>query len=184
MSRPPLDVHALLPEVELIEDNDLRERVVAVWEQLWTESQFESPDQVPISLEVPYPHMPHNRSVVNMALAVADVLERFHGVEVDRDVLVAAGLLQDSSKLVEMAPGPDGVVETEIGTLFPHAFWASHAALTHGLPPTVCEIVLNHTPQSARYPRTLEGKILWYVDQLDVIAVFGDRWQKRIYSTR
>jgi hypothetical protein len=185
VSRLPLDVRALLPEVDLIADEDLRARVIEVWESLWEESAFVRPEDVPISPEVPYPHVPHNRAVVGMAISIADILERFHGVSVDRDVLVAAGLLQDVSKLVEMAPGDDGgVVETEIGALFPHAFWASHTALEHGLPAAVAEIVLNHTPQSAQFPRTLEGKILWYADQIDVIAVFRDRWEKRVSIIR
>jgi hypothetical protein len=117
-----------------------------------------------------------------MALAIADAFERFHGVLVDRDLLIAAGLLQDVSKLVEMKPGDEGeALNTEIGSLFPHAFWGSHVAIQHGLPLSICEIILDHTPQAARFPRTLEGKILYYADQLDILAVFGDRWRKELF---
>jgi hypothetical protein len=184
VKRPELDLAELLPEIDLIEDAELREKVIAVWEELWQASSFEALADVPIGPKIPYSHLPHNRAVITMALAMADAIERFHRISVDRDAMLAAALLQDVSKLVEMAPDAGGVVQTEIGKSFQHGFWASHLALTHGLPLEVCEIVLNHTPDSPQLPRTLEGKILWYADQLDVIAVFGDRWVKHLFLTR
>ena len=184
MSRPPLVLAETLPEIELIGDEALRQRVAAVWQDIWAASRFDGVGDVPIGPDIPHAHLPHNRAVVAMALQVADTLERFHGIEVDRDVLVAAGLLQDVSKLVEMAPADDDVEQTDLGRGFQHAFWAAHKAFEHGLPMEVCEIVLNHTPQSPRFPASLEGKILWYVDQLDLIAVTGERWAKRLYLTR
>lgn len=184
MSRAELAVDELLPELELIENVELRDKVRAIWQELWRESKFDAIEDVPISPKVPKPHLPHNRCVVMMAVAMADAIERFHGITVDRDVLVAAALLQDVSKLVEMQPGENGAEHTDIGRSFQHAFWASHTALTHGVPLEVCEIVLNHTPDAPRFPASLEGKILWYADQLDVIAVFGDRWVKHLFNTR
>jgi hypothetical protein len=184
MSRAKLDVKEAFPEIDLIESDDLREKVIAVWEDVWEQSKFERLEDLPIGPKIPYPHLPHNRAVVTMAVAMADALDRFHSVKVDRDVLVAAALLQDASKLVELTPIEGGVERTEIGRSFQHAFWACHKALEHGVPLEICEIVLNHTPDSAQLPRTLEGKILWYADQLDVIAVFGDRWVKHLFITR
>jgi hypothetical protein len=184
VSRPALDLGELLPEIELIQDQDLRDRVSAVWQDLWSESAFEELADVPIGPDIPISHLPHNRCVVAMAISIADSLERFHGLEIDRDVLIAAGLIQDASKLVEMTPADGSVEQTELGLGFQHAFWATHKAFEHGLPPAVCEIVMNHTPQSPRFPRSLEGKILWYADQLDLIAVSGERWAKRLYLTR
>jgi hypothetical protein len=184
MSRPKLDVAEALPEIGLIESDELRQKVIAVWEDVWEQSTFERLDDLPIGPKIPYPHLPHNRCVVTMAVAIAAAFERFHDVKVDRDLLVAAALLQDVSKLVELSPIEGGVEQTEIGRSFQHALWACHKALEHGVPLDICEIVLNHTPDSPQLPRTLEGKILWYADQLDVIAVFGDRWMKHLFITR
>jgi HD domain-containing protein len=184
MTRPHLDVEAVFPEVELIQSEDLRQKVVAVWQEAWAQSSFERIEDLPIGPKIPHSHVPHNRAVVTMAVAMADAIERFHGVEVDRDALVAAALLQDASKLVEMRPAEGGVEQTEIGRSFQHAFWACHKALEHGVPLPICEIVLNHTPDAPQLPHTLEGKILWYADQLDVIAVFSDRWVKHLFLTR
>jgi hypothetical protein len=168
----------------LISDEPLRAGVEAVWQELWQASPFEKIEDVPSSTEIPYPHVPHNRAVVALALAAADVFERFHRVVVNRDLLIAAALLQDVSKLVEYQPEPGGAGLTAIGRGYPHAFWAAHVALQHGLPDAVCQVILAHTPNSPKFPESLEGKILYYVDQLDVLAIYGDRWRKEIFITK
>ena len=182
--KPALDLRSLLPELELIGEPGLRAKVEGVWQELWQASDLESIDQLSTSPEIPYPHLPHNRSVVAMAIAVADAFERFHGVKVDRDVLVAAALLQDVSKLVEYTVRDGKVAYSEIGRRYPHSFWAAHVALKHGVPDEICHIILTHTPQSAQFPSSLEGKILYYVDQLDVLAIHGDRWRKLLMITK
>src|ERR1700674_3202544 len=144
----PLDFPSLFPEVELIRDPDLRSGVEAVWQELWQASELESVHDLVASPEFPYPHIPHNRAVVQMALAVASTFERFHSVTVDRDLLVAAALLQDASKLVEFIRDGDTVTSSELGRQYPHAFWAAHVALKHGLPDDVCHIIIHHTPQA------------------------------------
>ena len=179
-----LNLAAHLPEVDLITDPKVRAGVIAVWEHFWQESRWDDLAVMPVYPDVPKPHLPHNRAVVALALAAADVFERFHGVVVDRDTLVAAALLQDASKLVETQPIPGGSELTDIGRAYPHAFWAAHQALLEGLPEAVCRIVLTHTPYSTRFPDSLEGKILYWVDQLDVIAVHGDRWRKELFITK
>ena len=45
-------------------------------------------------------------------------------------------------------------------------------------------IVLTHSPQAPKFPSTLEGKILYYVDQLDVLAIYKDRWRKELFITK
>jgi hypothetical protein len=42
----------------------------------------------------------------------------------------------------------------------------------------------SHTPQAPKFPDTLEGKILYYLDHLDVIAIFKDRWRKELFITK
>jgi len=182
--KEPLDFEALFPEVRSIQDADLRAKVEAVWQELWQKSDFDSIDSLATSPEIHYLHIPHNRAVVDMALAVASAFERFHGVRVDHDVLVAAALLQDASKLVEYTVKDGEVILSELGRTYPHAFWAAHTALAHGVPDEICHIILTHTPQSASFPTSLEGKILYYVDQIDVLAIHGDRWRKQLMITK
>jgi hypothetical protein len=187
VAKKPLDVRAALPEVDLIGDRELRDKVIAVWQELWADSEWDDLEKVPTSHNIPYPHLPHNRSVVAMALAVADSFERFHGLKVDRDLLVAAGLLQDVSKLVETRPKRDGSGQsepTEIGKSYPHAFFGAHVAIKHGVPAAVCHIIVTHSPTAVKFPNSLEGKILYYVDQIDVLGIYKDRWRKDLFITK
>jgi hypothetical protein len=178
-ARPALDVDALLPEIALIADASLRDKVRAVWQVLWARSEFRDFHAIPTSGEIPYPNLPHMRCVVALALGIAEKFEKFHGVKVDRDVLVAACLLQDASKVVEYRPKEGGGIEkTPIGKAVPHAFEAARVALEHDLPLDVVHIIATHSPQAPRFPSSLEGKIIYYADQLDVIAIHGDHWVK------
>ena len=182
--KPPLDFHALFPEIASIQDEKLAASVEAVWQELWQMSDWTSIESLPVSPEIRRPHIPHNRAVVEMAVAVADAIERFHQVKVDREVLVAAGLLQDASKLVEYAPSGDEVALSDLGRQYPHGFLAAHVARKHGVPDAICHIILTHTPQAASFPTSLEGKILYYLDQIDILAIHGDRWRKQLMITK
>lgn len=183
-AKPPLDFAALFPEAGSLQSAHLRRGVEAVWQRLWQTSDFTDISAVPTSPDIPYPHVVHNRAVVAMALAVSAAFESYHGLHVDRDLLVTAALLQDASKLVEYRPAPSGAVFSDLGRDLPHGFMAAHLAMEEGLPDAVCEIIMSHSPTATRFPHSLEGKILYYVDQLDVIAVHRDRWRKEIHITK
>lgn len=174
-----LDLDAHFPEIALIGDATLRGQVRAVWAELWSRSAFDDLAAVPTSGEIAYPSVPHTRSVTALALAMADVLARFHGSAIDRDVLVAACLLQDASKVVEYEPAPGGGVrKTALGQAMPHAFEAARVAAAHGVPLSVLHIIATHSPSAAKLPQTLEGRIVYLADELDVTAIRGDQFVK------
>jgi len=180
-AREALDVAAIFPQISQIADADLRAKVEAVWQELWSASEWRSFDDLPTSGEIAYPAKPHSQCVLTMALSIADAFEAHHGLRVDRDLLIAAAILQDASKVVEYRPDAAGKpVHTEIGTTFLHGFWCAHVALQHGIPLSVCHIMVTHSPGAAKFPESIEGKILYYVDQLDVIAIHKDRWKKHL----
>src|SRR5688572_9605190 len=130
MLKQKLDVEAIFPEIREIQDEDLRQKVVTVWQRLWEQGRWDRIEDLPVSSTIPYPHVPHNRAVAQLVLAMAKIFREIHGIEVDTHVLLAAALLQDASKLVEYAPGPDGkVIKTETGQKLGHAAYAAHVAL-------------------------------------------------------
>ena len=183
--KKPIDVHAIFPQLQQIEDVQLRATVVEIWEELWAQSKWENLGDVPTSGEIPYPNLPHVQCVVDMALTVADAFERHHRIRVNRDFLIAASILQDASKVVEYAPGENGkAVQTDIGRNYPHGFWCAHLGAKKGLPPEIGHVMLTHSSGAATFPATLEGKILYYVDQLDVIAIHKDRWKKNLFISK
>lgn len=180
-----IDLGEIFPQIQEIKNLKLREQVEAVWQELWKASQWRDFDDMPTSKEIPYPAKPHSQCVLTMSLAMADALTKHHGLKIDRDVLIAAAILQDASKVVEYNPGLNGkALHTKIGDQFPHAFWCAHVALNHGVPLEVCHIIMTHSPSAAKFPQSLEGKILYYADQMDVIAIFGDKWVKHLMVER
>ncbi|MFM0203404.1 hypothetical protein PQR53_26425 [Paraburkholderia fungorum] len=183
--KEPIDVVAMFPQVADIGDATLRKAVISTWETLWEMSPWKRIAEVPTSTEIPYPTLPHNQCVLDMAISVADLFERHHGIKVNRDYLIAAAVLQDASKVVEFEPAADGkVVATDLGKHYPHAFWAAHLALRNGIPDEIVHVLLTHSPQAPKFPSSLEGKILYYVDQMDVIAIYKDRWHKELFITK
>ena len=173
-----LDVLSTFPEIDGIVDPELKRKVVRVWERFWEESAWERIEDMPTSLDIPAPHVPHNRAVVAIALAIADAFERFHDMPVDRDRLLAGGFLQDASKLVETMPAEDGIAQTDRGRLFPHAYLGAQVAMEEGVDDIICDIILNHTPQSAHFPKSVEGRILFFADQVDLLGVNAGKWKK------
>lgn len=180
-ARKPLDVVGLYPEVQAIRDEKLRTAVIEIWQELWAMSGWNDPADLPTSGDIPYPNLPHTQCVVAMALSVADAFAKYHKIEVNRDYLIAAAVLQDASKVVEYEPGPDGKARrTEIGRNYGHGFWCAHLAVQKGVPHEISHVMLTHSSSAAKFPDTLEGKILYYVDQLDVIGIHKDRWKKHL----
>lgn len=183
-ARHPVDFLHYYPWISDIHNENLRQAVQDVLNDLWQQSTFSDIEKIPTSGKIDYPNMPHTQCVVELALAIADAFERHHGIHVNRDVLIAASVLQDASKMVEYEPVADGVRHTTIGKSYTHAFWCAHVALNRGVPADVVHIILTHSPQAPRFPESLEGKILYYADQLDVIAIHGDRWQKQLVISK
>jgi len=44
--------------------------------------------------------------------------------------------------------------------------------------------MLTHSSSAAKFPDSLEGKILYHVDQIDVIGCHKDRWKKLIHIAK
>ena len=174
-------IEDVFPQIAMIEDERIARAARAMWADIWARSNWDDFEKMPTSPEIAYPARPHAQCVVAMAITLADTLTSHHGVKIDRDRLIAAAILQDVSKLIEYEPDGDGGARlSETGKLHQHAFLAAHLALSHGMPDEIVDAIANHTPQSARFPLTLEGKILYYVDQIDIIAIHGDRWRKEV----
>lgn len=176
----PAELRHHFPEIDLIADPALRRGVEEIWAELWRQSEYARLEDVPVSLTVPYSQLKHTQAVVRMSLAVADITRAVHGTVVDRDVLVAAALLMDASKLVEYRPGSDGNERTIIGSRLPHGTSTASLALARGLPVDVVHVVLAHSPNGGKSPATVEAHILDWLDQLDLNAFGADLWSRQV----
>jgi len=99
----------LLPEIDEIKDEKLRQKVIDVWEEAmefrgWTPEVLKSIPFTLLAENVKVTFIDHVRAVCKICIAVDKVLEEVHGSKrtpVNRDYLIAGALLADVGKLLE-----------------------------------------------------------------------------------
>lgn len=181
MSNKTLNIPEIFPKINDIKNEHYKQLTIDVWEDAWQKSKWKDIHSLPVSPDINYSQVTHTNAVIEMALSISEIFKNFHNVNVDNDILLSAILLRDVSKLLESEPADNGeTVTSDLGQLYPHAFLGAQIAVQHGVPDQINEIILNHTPQSAVFSKSIEGKIVYYVDQIDVIAIYRDRWEKNI----
>lgn len=130
-------------------------------------------EDVPSLLELPkseFNNLIHIRSIASLAYSSASVISKFQKVKVNTDHVVAAALIADMSKMLEWRSVGRVPETTKMGKMLPHAFYAAMVALDAGLPIEIVHLILTHSRQSQLAPKTLEGIILYYADQVDTEA--------------
>ncbi len=165
------EVHALWPELDWIEDDQLREATARTWELALERSPLTSADldTIPFTLLVPdlkVSFMAHKRCVVHVARDAARKMNEFFGEElvVDMDVTVAGAILADVGKLLEYDI-QDGVsCQSEMGRYVRHPFSGVGLAMEAGVPPRVCHIIAAHAGEGDAVKRTPEACVVHHAD--------------------
>lgn len=162
----------LWPEIEWIEDLQLREQVTQTWIKALERSPLQPQDlnQIPFTLLVPncpVTFMEHKRCVVHIARASAIAMREFMGrsLPVDLDAVIAGAILADVGKLLEYEIGPDGKSrQSERGEALRHPFTGVALALECGVPDAVCHIIASHAAEGDLVKRTTEAFIVHHAD--------------------
>ncbi len=166
----------LLPEIEEIHDKELKEKVIACWEEAidyrdWTNDELRSIPFTLLAENVKIHFIEHVRTCCKMAIAVDRVLENAYGerrTPVNRDYLIAGSLLADVGKLFEYDKKSDGAIfKSEYGKNLRHPFSGVGLAFKHGLPPEVMHIIAVHSKEGAGEKRSPEAIIFHHVDFID-----------------
>ncbi len=159
------EVLELWPELEWIENTELREKTALVWERALEKSVLTPGDlnRIPFTLlcgpDLKVSFMAHKRSVVHIALESGKKMNEFYGDElpVDMDVLISGAILADVGKLLEYVldengKAVQGPMASTCDTPFQGSPWPK-AAIFHlkcailSLPMLVKEIWLNGVPK-------------------------------------
>jgi hypothetical protein len=163
-----------IPEIELIGDADMRRKVTLVFASFLKESTYRRISEAPAFPGLTkYDLARHTRQVVQHCVVMADTMRDLWGIDCDRDILLAAAVLHDSSKLVEYEGGEGK--KSEVGKTFLHAQLAGVRCRDVGLPNEVAYIVTMHpfTPPHVHVtPRNVEFVILTYADLGSADPVF------------
>ena len=168
-------VRKSLPEVDLIADPDLRDRVVSAWAMSLAETEFQSIEEMRPSGNPNTPPLKqgtqadHLRGVACLAVAMAEAIESVLGdVGVNRDILVAAALCHDIGKPFEFSPANQKRWKAnprESGyPAMRHPVYGAHIAISAGLPEAVCHAAGAHSGEGELVVRSLENTIVHHAD--------------------
>ncbi|PLX13648.1 MAG: phosphohydrolase [Marinilabiliales bacterium] len=177
------EVYNLWPELNWIEDNDLRLTTQKTWE-LALERSVLSPDdlnKIPFTLlvgpDLKVTFMDHKRSVVHIARDAGNKInEMYHGeLPVNMDVLIAGAILADVGKLLEYVLDDDGnAIQGTYGKYLRHPFSGVSLAEEAGVPAEVCHIIATHAGEGNMVKRTTEAYIVHHADFMTFLP-FKDR---------
>jgi putative nucleotidyltransferase with HDIG domain len=161
----------LWPELEWIQDDELREATAHTWEVALAESDLNAADleRIPFTLLVPdldVSFMAHKRCVVHVARAAAEKMREFFGDELplDLDTVVAGAILADVGKLLEYTMKGGKAVQSETGRYLRHPFTGVSLAQSCGVPPKVCHVIAAHADEGNLVKRTVEAYIVHHAD--------------------
>ncbi|MBS3766803.1 MAG: HD domain-containing protein [Candidatus Cloacimonetes bacterium] len=164
-------VKELWPELEWIENEELRGKVRKTWELAFSKSDLTPKDlhNIPFTLLVEdckVSFMDHKRAVVHIAFESAKKMKKFLGTElaIDLDVVVAGAILMDVGKLMEYEKDGDSIKFSKTGELLRHAFTGVSLAQQCDIPDEVCHLIAVHSKEGDCFRRTTEGYIIHHAD--------------------
>jgi putative nucleotidyltransferase with HDIG domain len=165
-------VKSLWPEIDWIQDPQLREQVTETWTRALERSPLKPDDlnHIPFTLLVPHcpiTFMEHKRCVVHIARDSARAMEAFMGraLPVSADTVIAGAILADVGKLLEYELGPDGTSrQSKRGEALRHPFTGVALALECGVPDAVCHIIAAHAAEGDLVKRSTEAFIVHHAD--------------------
>jgi putative nucleotidyltransferase with HDIG domain len=168
-------VEATFPELDAIDDPELRAGVVAAWRDAATDAGVTDLDAVPwlppverdLGIVGEERLVDHVRDVTACARALAATLADRRGADVDRDLLVAGALVHDVSKLAEF----DGHESTPVFDLLGHPYYGVHLVARAGLPVELAHVVLSHTHRTTVEPAFLEAALVRRADEVAATAI-------------
>jgi len=175
------EVLKLWPELDWIQDPDLREKTAKTWETALERSVLTPGDlnQIPFTLLVPnlkVSFMSHKRAVVHIARDAGLKCNEFFGADlpVDMDVLIAGAILADVGKLLEYEMKDGIAVQGKYGAYLRHPFSGVALAEECKVPAAVCHIIAAHAHEGDLVKRTTEAYIVHHADFMTFLP-FKDR---------
>ena len=167
------EVKRIWPELEWIQDQDLRRKTTDCWVRA-----FEYSPLTPADLEkIPFTLLgaqlsgelygsQEGRSCTWLVM-LRSTCEKFFGeaLPVDMDVLIAGAILADVGKLLEYeSDGEGGSTQSPRGKYLRHPFTGVSVAMECGLPDAVSHIIATHAGEGNMVARTTEAWLVHHAD--------------------
>jgi putative nucleotidyltransferase with HDIG domain len=157
-------IEKIFPEINEIGDKQLRHGVVKAWLLAMKRGGWRKIDDVPFTLltKTKRTLIQHTRTVTKMAMAVASARQ-----DLNRDILIAAGLLHDVGKLLEYSRKRKAIVKSKFGRLVRHPVSGYGLVLEVGLPLDVAHIIAAHSKEGEGVARSREAVVIHHCDFID-----------------
>lgn len=163
------EILSLWPEIGLIKDSSLREKVASCWAYALEESSLSIEDLklMPFSLNASssgVSFIRHKRACVHISIAMARTMADRLGMNINFDYLIAGAILIDVGKLQEYCIKDGAAARSLEGMLLRHTFSGTAIAARFGLPPEVQHIIATHSYEGDSVNRTTESIIVHHAD--------------------
>ena len=164
-------VKRLWPEIDWIQDEQLREMTLRTWVKAFEMSPLTPEDLqlIPFTLLVPncpVSFMAHKRAVVHIARRGAEAMKEFfkEALPIDLDVVIAGAILADVGKLLEYEKVAGASRQSQRGKALRHPFTGVALAMMCGVPDRVCHVVAAHAGEGDLVKRSAEAYIVHHAD--------------------
>lgn len=165
------EVKKLIPELEWIKDEILREQVLDTWCDAMERGGWEPEDldNMPFTLLLdpcPASFLAHTRAVTTVAHSAGKTLEKFYGdkLHLNLDHLVAGGILHDVGKLLEYEKKNGKVVKSHRGDCLRHPFSGVGLGFAHEIPDEILHLIAMHAKEGNLGKRSPEASIIHHAD--------------------
>jgi hypothetical protein len=164
----------IIPEFLSIQDESLRSRVLAVWQEAmeiggWSVEDLQKMPYTLLIEDVDITFPEHVSVVCRLCIAMEDVLRNAYGdrYPIDRDTLIAGALVADVGKLLEFRQ-VDGKYEwSNMYQYLRHPFTGVGLCFKHDIPEAVMHIVATHSWEGDKFKRQPESIIFHHADFTD-----------------
>ncbi|HVO74288.1 MAG TPA: HD domain-containing protein [Ignavibacteriaceae bacterium] len=164
-------VLSIWPEINWIQDQDLKEKVLACWVYAVENSVLTPEDlqAIPFSLlikDCKISFMNHKRTAVQLSVDIANRMKENFGneIKIDMDILIAGAILIDVGKLVEYDKVNGELTTSKAGKLLRHPFSGVAIADRFAIPPEVQHIIAYHAKEGDLAKRSVEAIIVHHAD--------------------
>ena len=157
------------PEIELIKNEDIKEKTYKCWEYAIDHSPLKPEDleEIPFSLlidNVDITFLNHKRTAVQLSIDIAKRMEENFKVTINWDYIISGAILIDVGKLLEYEITDGKLGTSRNGKLLRHPFSGVSIADRFGLPFDIQHIIAYHSKEGDLGKRTIESIIVHHAD--------------------
>lgn len=155
----------VFPELELLKSEELRKKIMEVYDYASRKGGWKDLKELPFSLLVKTSlnYVDHVRAVTKMSIDIGKTMKG-SGFDIDMDVLLAGGLLHDVGKLVEYARKEGKIVKSNSGKHVRHPISGAIIAHRFGLGDKIINIIASHSREGNYGWRCNEAIIVHHAD--------------------